>query len=176
MRFRIRAEKKFSTALSHDGDVGVIIGRLQPRLGVREPEVARNRTELIDVLTVIPWPAGSQTGVLLLPDNLTAFILRVLSVRAASRTLDLQYYAWEEDVSSHRISADYGWTSGLVLSGAADVIEGGGNVLAKGAAIAAPKDQGRGRTCTRRSTSAFISKRLVGADATCPPTATYGRR
>jgi putative cardiolipin synthase len=46
-----------------------------------------------------PVVAGSQTSVLLVPDNLIAFALRVLSARTATRTLDLQYYAWKEDVT-----------------------------------------------------------------------------
>ncbi len=46
-----------------------------------------------------PVPAGLQTDVSLVPDNLVAFALRALSARAAAQTLDLQYYVWDEDVT-----------------------------------------------------------------------------
>ena len=38
-------------------------------------------------------------AVSLVPDNVVAFALRVASARAATRTLDLQYYIWDEDVT-----------------------------------------------------------------------------
>jgi putative cardiolipin synthase len=50
--------------------------------------------------TITPLnPAGGQANVALVPDNLVAFALRCLSARSAIRTLDLQYYMWEEDVT-----------------------------------------------------------------------------
>jgi putative cardiolipin synthase len=39
-----------------------------------------------------------------MPDNLVAFALRVLSARAATRTLDLQYYRWAEDVTGRLLA------------------------------------------------------------------------
>ena len=44
-------------------------------------------------------PAEVRTGLSLVPDNLVAFALRALGARAATRTLDLQYYIWDEDVT-----------------------------------------------------------------------------
>ncbi len=44
-------------------------------------------------------PPVGETGATLVPDNLEAFALRGLSARAASRSLDLQYYIWDEDVT-----------------------------------------------------------------------------
>lgn len=49
--------------------------------------------------TAIPALPEAGTGVSLVPDNLAAFALRGLSARAATRTLDLQYYIWDEDVT-----------------------------------------------------------------------------
>ena len=46
-----------------------------------------------------PLSVQGRSGVSLVSDNLTAFAMRGLSARAATRTLDLQYYTWEEDVT-----------------------------------------------------------------------------
>ena len=59
----------------------------------------RSGPDVEDAVTTIPVPTGSRTGVSLVPDNLVAFALRSLSARAATRTLDLQYYIWDEDVT-----------------------------------------------------------------------------
>src|SRR6202795_516129 len=48
----------------------------------------------------------SPPGVLLVPDNFAAFALRVLSARAAARTLDLQYYHWQEDVTGRLLARE----------------------------------------------------------------------
>ena len=48
--------------------------------------------------------AELHAGVSLIPDNLIAFALRVLSARAATRTLDLQYYRWTEDVTGRLLA------------------------------------------------------------------------
>jgi cardiolipin synthase C len=56
-------------------------------------------TEADGATVAFPAPAGQQTVVSLVPDNLVAFALRALSARAAARTLDLQYYIWDEDVT-----------------------------------------------------------------------------
>lgn len=55
---------------------------------------------------MIPVPPGSRSAVSLVPDNLAAFALRALSARAASRTLDLQYYIWEEDVTGRLLARE----------------------------------------------------------------------
>jgi phosphatidylserine/phosphatidylglycerophosphate/cardiolipin synthase-like enzyme len=39
-----------------------------------------------------------------MPDNLVAFAWRFLSARAATRTLDLQYYRWAEDVTGRLLA------------------------------------------------------------------------
>ena len=50
--------------------------------------------------------ASSGSFVSLVPDNLAAFALRSLSARAATRTLDLQYYMWDEDVTGRLLIRD----------------------------------------------------------------------
>ena len=51
--------------------------------------------------------AGSgSVGVLLLPDNVAAFALRVLTARAARRSLDLQYYHWQEDATGRLLARE----------------------------------------------------------------------
>jgi putative cardiolipin synthase len=58
----------------------------------------RNETKV--TVTGPPVPSSDpRAGVSLVSDNLVAFALRVLSARAATRTLDLQYYRWAEDVT-----------------------------------------------------------------------------
>lgn len=44
-------------------------------------------------------PATTPAGVALVPDGLTAFAARVASLRAATETADLQYYAWHGDLT-----------------------------------------------------------------------------
>lgn len=41
----------------------------------------------------------TQTGLLLLDDNLDAFAMRALTAREAGRSLDLQYYIWHDDLT-----------------------------------------------------------------------------
>jgi cardiolipin synthase C len=60
-------------------------------------------TETADIGTRVA-PAGSQSRVSLVSDNLAAFALRVQSARAAVRTLDLQYYTWEEDITGQLLA------------------------------------------------------------------------
>lgn len=46
------------------------------------------------------------TGVRLLRSNLDAFALRALSAQAASRSLDLQYYIWHDDLTGRLIAGE----------------------------------------------------------------------
>ena len=56
-------------------------------------------TEPTTKTDAIPRLAGPDVGVSLVPDNRAAFALRALSARAATETLDLQYYLWHEDMT-----------------------------------------------------------------------------
>jgi putative cardiolipin synthase len=58
-----------------------------------------SESEMEGVSAAIPVPAGAQAAVSLVSDNLVAFALRAASARVAARTLDLQYYIWDEDVT-----------------------------------------------------------------------------
>lgn len=51
-------------------------------------------------------PGPEQTGVTLVADNLAAFALRALSARAATSSLDLQYYIWDEDVTGRLLAQE----------------------------------------------------------------------
>jgi cardiolipin synthase C len=66
-------------------------------------EMIRHETEATANSTIVT-SSGLRAGVSLMPDNLTAFALRVLSARAATRTLDLQYYRWAEDITGRLLA------------------------------------------------------------------------
>lgn len=67
---------------------GVGTGTRQDAAPVRAPEA----------IPALDAPAGI-AGVSLVPDNRAAFALRARSARAAAKTLDLQYYTWNDDVT-----------------------------------------------------------------------------
>lgn len=67
---------------------------------------ARSEDEVEGTATMIPVPTESQTAVSLVPDNLMAFALRALSARAATQTLDLQYYIWDEDLTGRLLARE----------------------------------------------------------------------
>ncbi|MGV8924049.1 MAG: phospholipase D family protein [Thermomonas sp.] len=46
------------------------------------------------------------TGAILMPDGLDAFAARALSARQAGRSLDLQYYIWNDDLVGHLLSRE----------------------------------------------------------------------
>ena len=56
-------------------------------------------------LAPLPRLPPGRSGVVLVPDSLTAFSVRSHAARSATRTLDLQYYMWHEDVTG-QILAD----------------------------------------------------------------------
>jgi putative cardiolipin synthase len=68
--------------------------------------LARHGTEAVEAGVAIPALNGPHTGVSLVSDNVAAFALRVLSARAAVRTLDLQYYMWDEDVTGRLLARE----------------------------------------------------------------------
>lgn len=49
--------------------------------------------------TPVPPPEGPGDGVALMPDGLTAFAARVAAARAATASLDVQYYIWRGDMT-----------------------------------------------------------------------------
>ena len=70
--------------------------------------MARTGTKMDDTALAAKTPiraqAGSRTAVSLVSDNRVAFALRAASAQAASRTLDLQYYSWDEDVTGRLLA------------------------------------------------------------------------
>ncbi|MGH7120397.1 MAG: phospholipase D family protein [Acetobacteraceae bacterium] len=51
-------------------------------------------------------PAGARTRIALVTDNVLAFVLRAQSARAAVRTLDVQYYIWDEDLTGRLLARE----------------------------------------------------------------------
>ena len=56
--------------------------------------------------TAIAAAQGARSGVKLVPHSLTAFAVRAHAARTATRTLDLQYYMWHEDVTGQLLARD----------------------------------------------------------------------
>jgi len=65
-------------------------------------------------LAAMPPPAPGRSGIWALPTPIDAFATRVAMVRAATRTVDLQYYIWKGDMTGQllldelRLAADRG--------------------------------------------------------------------
>lgn len=68
--------------------------------------MARHGTETAGAAATISAPAEPRVGVVLVPDNVVAFAVRALSARAATQTLDLQYYMWDEDVTGRLLARE----------------------------------------------------------------------
>jgi putative cardiolipin synthase len=83
-RFIERARGKPSTALPVSGD-GTPLDRLVA------PLIAQHEGE---------------TGLVLLPENLDAFAVRAQAARQAGRSLDLQYYLWQGDLTGRLLAAE----------------------------------------------------------------------
>jgi cardiolipin synthase C len=68
--------------------------------------MVRYEADMTGIATTASTLSGLQAGVSLVPDNLVAFALRVLSARTATQTLDLQYYKWAEDVTGQLLASE----------------------------------------------------------------------
>lgn len=67
-----------------------------------EPDVT-----LLDRLIEPQWQAHpGQTGLVLLQDNIDAFMVRAISAQEAGRSLDLQYYIWHDDLTGRLLTAE----------------------------------------------------------------------
>lgn len=53
-----------------------------------------------------PAPPTATSGVALIPDGLTAFAARAATLRAATRSADLQYYAWHGDLTGNLLARE----------------------------------------------------------------------
>src|SRR5690606_7334440 len=65
-------------------------------LPIQDAQTALDR-ELAPLLARNP----GKTGAILLPDGVDAFAARAISARQAGRSLDLQYYIWNDDLTGH---------------------------------------------------------------------------
>jgi putative cardiolipin synthase len=76
----------------------------------------------------LPVHAAGQSGYLLLPDGLDAFVARAVLAQRAERSIDTQYYMWHDDEVGHLlayqllVAADRGVRVRLLLD---DIDEGG---------------------------------------------------
>jgi cardiolipin synthase C len=83
-RFLERARGKPSTALS----------------------ISEGETPIDNLVAPLVMEHPAQTGMILLPGNLDAFAARALSARQAGRSLDLQYYLWEGDLTGSLLAGE----------------------------------------------------------------------
>lgn len=74
--------------------------------------VQEEQTELDKILGTEFLLHPNQSSLLLIPSNLDAFAIRAISAREAGRSLDLQYYIWNDDLTGQLL--------GLELLDAAD--------------------------------------------------------
>lgn len=66
--------------------------------------VVDGATALDRFVSPLVQDALGRTGLMLLADNLDAFAVRVLAARRAGRSLDLQYYFWENDLTGRLLA------------------------------------------------------------------------
>ena len=63
-------------------------------------------TDIDRALAPLTAEHPGQTGMVIVADNLDAFAVRVMSARAAGRSLDLQYYIWHPDLTGNLLHAE----------------------------------------------------------------------
>jgi putative cardiolipin synthase len=66
---------------------------------VESHSIVSNDTPIGRGVAALPKPAGLRSGIYGLPSPLDAFATRVAMVRAAAKTIDLQYYIWDGDMA-----------------------------------------------------------------------------
>lgn len=79
-------------------------GRFAERArGAPSQAIAPDRIETVLDRAVAPWLEShpGQGGLSLIADNLDAFTVRALTAREAGRSLDLQYYIWNPDLTGN---------------------------------------------------------------------------
>ncbi len=72
----------------------------------RRPAAAVPQGRLDGEIEALLRGIGARSGAALLTDGLEAFALRAGSARGAARTLDLQYYAWHDDVTGRLLARE----------------------------------------------------------------------
>ena len=71
-------------------------------LECKQPVIEAVNRELAPILAAHP----GETGALLLADGLDAFAARAMSARRAGRSLDLQYYIWNDDLAGQLLARE----------------------------------------------------------------------
>ncbi|MDQ2701640.1 MAG: phospholipase D family protein [Pseudomonadota bacterium] len=67
-----------------------------------QPAQTQIDRELVPMLAANP----GKTGALLLPDGLDAYAARAMTAQRAGRSLDLQYYIWNDDLTGHLLARE----------------------------------------------------------------------
>lgn len=68
--------------------------------------VSDDATPLDKLVAPLMAQREGETGLILLPGNLDAFAVRALAARQAGRSLDLQYYLWQGDLTGRLLAAE----------------------------------------------------------------------
>lgn len=68
--------------------------------------VAEDAMPLDKLVAPLTAQHEGETGLILLPGNLDAFAVRALAARQAGRSLDLQYYLWQGDLTGRLLAAE----------------------------------------------------------------------
>jgi cardiolipin synthase C len=68
--------------------------------------VSENATALDTAVAPLLEERPDQSGLMLLADNLDAFAVRAATARRAERSLDLQYYIWENDLTGRLLARE----------------------------------------------------------------------
>lgn len=84
---------------------GIFASRVKGAPGYALP-VQSNQTPLDRITQAYTDKHPGQTGLILLRDNLDAFLARAISAREAGRSLDLQYYIWHDDLTGRLLDLE----------------------------------------------------------------------
>src|SRR5687768_1569429 len=68
--------------------------------------VLEEGTPLDDLVAPLLKERPDQSGLMLVDGNLDAFAIRALSARRAGRSLDLQYYIWDADLTGRLLARE----------------------------------------------------------------------
>lgn len=84
---------------------GVFASRVKGEPGYALPAES-GVTKLDRVIQPMTQEYPGQTGLMMLSENLDAFLARVITAREAERSLDLQYYLWHDDLTGYLLDLE----------------------------------------------------------------------
>ncbi|MGL4668267.1 MAG: phospholipase D family protein, partial [Saezia sp.] len=84
---------------------GVFAARVKGGIGFALP-VEVDGTKLDRIIEPYTREHPGQTGLMMLKNNLDAFMARAITAREAQRSLDLQYYLWHDDLTGHLLDLE----------------------------------------------------------------------